>query len=636
MPEKPNKLSQFWQELKRRKVFRVIAMYAATAFIIMEAGDIMLPRLGLPDWTVSFIIVLLIIGFPISVILAWIFDITPEGVKKTESIEVTKEQESPSVSAKRRLRVSDVIIAMLVVVVGILAYPKIFKKDKFEGIRDADGRISVAVMPFENLSGDSSYNVWQSGFQNLLISTLSNSDELQVRQYQTMSTLIGQKKNLIKASITPSLARELAFDLKTKTYILGSIMKTGNKVRISTQIIDAATEEIYKTHQVEGNAEGDAFALADSLSGMIRNYLEIRKLIGEYDTPEINEFAFSKSAEAFQYYMRGWEAFGKMDLQTTIEWLSKAIETDSNFINAYIFLSFTYIPGGYLKLSKQLCKKAYEKRNELPVREQLFLDHLYAYHFENPHKEIRICKKILDIDEMNSIYWYFLGDAYYRLNQYEEATLHWKKALDIHKKWGTVFGIPHLYFYMGDALHKLNDHKREREIYELGLNALPNTALIIIGYATCVLSLEETEKAKSLINNYISIRKSKGWNESQIMSSLGDVYSGAGLFDEAEVYYRQALALDSLNPQTLNNYAWLLINNDINVNDGVDLVVKALELEPDDPITLDTWGWGLYKQGEYEEALKILNKSWELRITYVHEIFQHIQEVKKALASQNK
>ncbi len=82
MPDKSSRLLRFWEELKRRKVIKVIAMYAATAFIIMEAGDIMLPRLGLPDWTVTFIIVLLIIGFPIAVIFSWIFDITPEGLKK--------------------------------------------------------------------------------------------------------------------------------------------------------------------------------------------------------------------------------------------------------------------------------------------------------------------------------------------------------------------------------------------------------------------------------------------------------------------------------------------------------------------------------------------------------------------------
>ncbi len=83
-----NNFIQLLNELKRRKVFRVLAMYAATAFIIMEAGDIMLPRLGLPDWTVTFLIILLIGGFPITIILSWIFDITPEGLIKTESVKV--------------------------------------------------------------------------------------------------------------------------------------------------------------------------------------------------------------------------------------------------------------------------------------------------------------------------------------------------------------------------------------------------------------------------------------------------------------------------------------------------------------------------------------------------------------------
>jgi adenylate cyclase len=78
-----NRLNQFWSEIKRRKVFRVLTMYAATGFIVMEASDIMLPRLGLPDWTVTLIIVLLIIGFPITAIFSWIFDITPEGLIKT-------------------------------------------------------------------------------------------------------------------------------------------------------------------------------------------------------------------------------------------------------------------------------------------------------------------------------------------------------------------------------------------------------------------------------------------------------------------------------------------------------------------------------------------------------------------------
>ena len=92
MSDSSNRFLRFWDELKRRRVLKVIAMYAATAFIMIEAGDIMLPRLGLPDWTVTFIIILLIVGFPITIIFSWIFDITPEGLIKTETVQIKSKE----------------------------------------------------------------------------------------------------------------------------------------------------------------------------------------------------------------------------------------------------------------------------------------------------------------------------------------------------------------------------------------------------------------------------------------------------------------------------------------------------------------------------------------------------------------
>ena len=136
MTQSPNRLSKFWQELKRRKVIKVIGMYAATAFILLEVVDIITPALLLPSWTVTLVIVLLALGFPIAIILSWIFDFTPEGIKKTESIEEAKKQEPTSLLAKRGIKLSDVIIAALFVTVCVLLYPKIFKSDKFEQIRD--------------------------------------------------------------------------------------------------------------------------------------------------------------------------------------------------------------------------------------------------------------------------------------------------------------------------------------------------------------------------------------------------------------------------------------------------------------------------------------------------------------------
>jgi len=632
MPEKSDNPFQFWQELKRRKVIRVIIGYLAAGYVILELTSIIVDPFGLPGWTIKLVFILLCVGFIIAILLSWIFDITPDGIRKTESQNAVKSKTKPK-SGKRKLKASDVIIAALLVAVCILAFPRIFNNDKLDDIRGEDGRISVAVMPFENLSGDSLLNVWQDGFQNLLISTLSNSSELQVRQYQTMSTILNQKRSINQASMTPALVREIALNLETKTFITGKILKAGEKVRVNAQLVNAESEEIYKTYQIDWNDDDDVFVMADSLSGMIRNYLEIKKLIEAYNSPGITQLSSTNSAEAFQYYLHGWDAFGKMDLHSTVGWLSKAIEIDSSFVTAYIFLSFTYVAGLDFKQSKMWCEKAYLKRNQLPVREKLFLDHLYAYHYETPHIEINLCKQILEIDEMNTTYWHFLGDAYYRLNQYREASVYWEKVLDIHEKWGTGFGIPHFYYWMGESLHKLGKHERESEVYKIGLKALPNTTMIIGRQAACALSQGEMVEAEKYIDEYKTIGTIYSWSESQLLAQLGYLYSYADQNDEAENYYRQALELDPGNSERMHDLAWHLIDHDIDIDEGMKLVEKSLEIKPYDSYILDTYGWGLYKQGKYEEALKVLNKSWELRGPYDPDIYEHIQETEKALAT---
>lgn len=635
MGSDPNKLTQFWQELKRRKVFRVMAMYAATAFIIIEAGDIILPRLGLPDWTVTFIIVLLIIGFPISLILSWIFDLTPQGVKKTDSIEEAKKLEATSIPAKRKIKLSDVIIVTLIVLVGFLVYPKIFNKDKFEGIRDPDGKISIAVMPFENLSADTLYNVWQSGFQNLLISELSNSDELTVRQYQTMYSLLEGENYVNYASITPSLASQLASNLETRTFIMGKILKAGSKVRINVQLMNTESEEIYKTYQVEGNTEDDIFALADSLSGLIKNYLEIKKLVEQYDNPTFSESIYTNSSEAYRYFIYGWDAFMELNFQTAIEWLSKAIETDSNFVMAYGTLSYTFMISGNDKLAKYWCNLVYNKREGLPLKEKLMLEQLHAYYFSMPDEEIKYLNQILEIDELSPTYWYLLGLAYYlKLENFEEAVVSFEKALEIYRKWGTNYRNPWIYACLGNSYHKINDHKKEKETFELGLSIFPNYTRIIQHQATCALTQGDIEKANEFIEQYKSINNNRNWAEARIFSGIGSIYTEAGLIEKAENNFRQGLILDPENPSRMSALAWFLIDNNINIDEGMTLIKKALELRPDNWYYLDTKGWGLYKQGHFQEALNVLKDAWELRPYFEPEGYQHILAVEKAIAEQ--
>jgi tetratricopeptide (TPR) repeat protein len=450
-----------------------------------------------------------------------------------------------------------------------------------------------------------------------------------------MSTILGQKKNISQASLTLSQAKEIAVNLETKTFVLGKILKAGEKIRINAQLLNSETEDIYKTYQVDGSAESDLFAMSDSLAGLIRNYLEIKKLVEGYDSPEVTQLAITQSAEAFQYYIRSYETFEKLDIPSTIGWLIKAIETDPDFIDAYIFLSFTYASISEFKQSEAWLNRGYEKREQAPLRGQLYLDHLHAYHYETPYEEIRYCRLLLEIDEMNTTYWLLLGDAFSKLEQYEEAVAAFDKALEIHEKWGTHMRIPHLYYWMGDALHELGNYKRGNEIYELGLTTFPNDGLLRRRQASCAISRGETDLTEIYINKYRSIRTAEGWGEARILSGIGICYYYAENIDDAEKYFRRALALNPEDPYRMYPLARLLIRYDIDLEEGMELAERAVKLEPDYYGILNIYGLGLYKQGEYEKALETLNKAWEARGIFDPDLKRDILAAEKALSKRS-
>jgi Tfp pilus assembly protein PilF len=130
--------------------------------------------------------------------------------------------------------------------------------------------------------------------------------------------------------------------------------------------------------------------------------------------------------------------------------------------------------------------------------------------------------------------------------------------------------------------------------------------------------------------------KSRSFSEADIATYLAQyIYSNADFPDKAEEYYRNALSLEPEAPVRMNDLGYFLIDKDRDINRGLELVDKALELNPDDYSSLHSKGWGLYKQGKYQEAKDILQKSWDLRMenaVYDHTAFLHLEEAKKAAA----
>ena len=631
MPEKPH---NFWQEVKRRKVFRVIAMYAAAAYVIIELSNNIVEPLNLPDWTPTLIIVLLIIGFPFAVIFSWIFDVTPKGIQKTKSAKVAREKEEVSKPAKRKLKVSDIIIAVLLVAVIILVYPKIFKHDKLEQLR-SKGEISIAVMPFRNMTNDTIWDVWQDGIKDNLITYLSNySENLTVKQPESVNGVLQSSGLTNYASITPSAAGSISRKLDANIFISGSISQAGTTVRVNAQLVDSKTEEAFKSFQIEGTSEREIFHIIDSLSGLIKDFL-IMSVMQKDIITDFRWLISTGSAEAYRCYMYANQAFYKCDWATAKDWYLKAVEIYTNFTEALRMLTYSYMHLDMWSESENTCLKLYRKKDQMSIQEKIWADAVYSDYFETPYERIKHLGLLIELDDQMPVPYSMMAGGYELLNQYENAIPLREKELKIYDEWGSRPRWSSSYTSLGRLYHLTGQFNKEKRLYRKAEKDFPDDYILLYRQAVLALTVGDTVEANKYIEKYIVTFKINVSSEASLATNLAGIYSEAGIQDKAEEYYSESLSMEPGSPEAINNLSWFLIDTERNVSEGIKLIDKALELRPDRYDYLHTRGWGLYKQGKIEEALETLQKSWDaMPWNYDHDIYLHIEEVKKAVSNQ--
>jgi tetratricopeptide (TPR) repeat protein len=560
------------------------------------------------------------------------------------SDEVHKEEklidkEKPIKSNKRKL-ISGVAILAILIIAVIFTYPKIFTKDKLENLRSSDRRISVAVMPFQNMTNDTTKNVWQSWIQDILITSLSNSpDELKVCQSESINRLLQSKSLTNYTSVTSSLASTISQKMNANIFICGNIKKAGATIRVNAQLIDSQTEEVLKSFQIEGHSKDEnILPIIDSLSTEIKNFLLISRLKKEVYI-DFQRIASSTSPEAYKYFTYGQRAFGNEDYTTAINLLSQAVAIDSNFIYAILYIAHAYRNQGLYEEGRKWCLKAYEKKDQMPIYQKIYTNYVHSWFFETPHEVIKYLNQLLEIDDQVQHMWYNLSIFYIYLYQYDKAIFALEKSLELYNKNGIKPWWVLNYTNLGMAYHETRQYKKEKNLYKKAQQDFPDDPLLIQRQTILSFTEGDTILANRYIEKYNSIQKDNLSSDADTKASLAAIYSEAGILDKAEKYYRQALSLEPEKPGRLNNLAYFLINKDRNINEGIDLVDKALELSPDNYSYLHTKGWGLYKQGKYKESLEILQKSWDLRrklAVYDHTAFLHLEEVKKAVVIQKK
>jgi len=635
MSERPNKLIRLWQELKRRNVFRVTATYAATAYIIIEVTNNLTIPLRLPYWISTLILILLALGLPIVVILSWIFDFTPEGIKKTESVKESDSKEVAGKPVKRRLRPSYVLNAVLILAVIILAYPKIFKKNTLEELKSSGERITIAVMPFQNMTNDTTWDVWQDGIQNELITSLTNSEELKIRQLESINNLIQRKGLTNYASITPSFASIISKKLEANIFISGSIKQAGNTLRLNAQLTDPDTQEAFASFQIDGTSE-NILKMIDSLSTMVKNSIIISKL--EKELPlYIQPLPLTTSSEAYRYYLYGEDARRNRDFPTARNMYSQALAIDSNFTLVTLKLSTACGNQGLYEEAREWLLKAYKKREQAPLRLKILINKHYAFFFETPYEEIKCLRQLLEIDDIFPGNYYDIGLKYNILFEYDKAISEFEKSLEIYDKFDCKPWWVYNYSLLGEAYHKTGQYKKEKKLYKKADQDFPENPLIIYQKALLSLTEGDTVAANNYLEKYVSVSKEDPSSEEFVTIGPAEFYTEAGNLEKAEEFLRQELSLAPDNAYRIYKLAWFLIDKDRNIEEGMELIEKALGLRPDLKwYLLDCKGWGLYKQGKYEKALKILEEGWDLRVYYQHPIYLHLEEVKKAVASQKK
>ncbi len=286
----------FFAELKRRNVFKVGVAYLVLAWVVIQIADVIVPALSLPDWTITFLVVMGMFGFPFALFFAWAFEITPEGIKKES--EITPEE---SITAHTGRKLDFTIIGLLVIALGYFIYESRFEsqlKDDVvteeistetepEPVKDVSKEpenSTIAVLPFVNMSSDTEQEYFSDGITEELLNALAKIPSLQVTSRTSSFAYKGKDINIA----------EVAQKLGVRNVLEGSVRKSGNKIRITAQLIDASTDKHLWSETYDRELI-DIFAIQDEISASIVTALKLELdldiQLAEFPKKLVNEAA---------------------------------------------------------------------------------------------------------------------------------------------------------------------------------------------------------------------------------------------------------------------------------------------------------------------------------------------------------
>jgi TolB-like protein/Tfp pilus assembly protein PilF len=429
----------FYTELKRRNVFKVAIVYSAVAWLLLQVSDTLGPALHLPEWFVSAVAFLLILGFPVSIIFAWAFDLTPEGVKRE-----TKAEPAAPMAGKTGKKLNYIVVAALVLALSYFVFDKValdsgrdaaristagqVAQQRPAEIESAKTDNSIAVLPFVNMSSDEEQEYFSDGLSEELLNLLAGIPELKVA------------------------ARTSSFSFKGKDlgiHVLeGSVRKHGNQLRITAQLIRADNGYHIWSETYDRQLD-NVFQIQEDIAIAVVDALRIT-LLGE--VPKTRK----TDPKAYQLFLEGHYLKRQISsdaLNRAVEMFKQAVEIDPDYVPAWAELADTYLWGGGLD---ELSHEETSALADQAIRTAISTDPDYAFTYyvrgiwwifakNKFNKGIEDFELALKLDPDDAFIVAAIGKGAFLTGKFDLAISQYHAALAMEPV------VPEFYFYLGKA-----------------------------------------------------------------------------------------------------------------------------------------------------------------------------------------
>lgn len=324
----------FFNELKRRNVLRAALAYLAGAWLLIQIVETLFPVFGLSDGAIRAVVIVLAVGFPVTIVLAWVFEWSPQGLVRDNSV-----VEPSNVAANRRI--DRIIIAILILALGLFAIDRFIldpARDAQEiavatetaragALKDAFGDKSIAVLPFDNLSSDPEQGYLADGLAEELLNLLARIQGLRVTSRTSAFKFKGSEASL------PEIAKQL----DVANILEGSVRRSGDTIRITVQLIDARADAHLWSETYE-RPLNDIFLIQDQVAASVVEQLQIAMDLSVPTVARHNPEAYTLYLQASHLFENG----GSEVHQRVEELLTRAIKMDSEFTDAWVELAWLY------------------------------------------------------------------------------------------------------------------------------------------------------------------------------------------------------------------------------------------------------------------------------------------------------